>query len=128
VCVFLCLCTGISLAYKESYRLSLIKKLRKLSPMLRKREQAPKCGSNEEEEKKCTTVRTVADKTFASSLVSKRHIGLIRLRMRLLMDIFVAGEREEFAGLQKHGMKNHVVSVIYICINFDKHFCTKITY
>jgi hypothetical protein len=35
---------------KESYRLSLIKKLRKLSPMLLKREQAPKCGSNEEED------------------------------------------------------------------------------
>jgi hypothetical protein len=33
---------------KESYRLSLIKKLRKLSPMLQKREQAPKCWSNEE--------------------------------------------------------------------------------
>jgi 3-polyprenyl-4-hydroxybenzoate decarboxylase len=37
---------------KESYRLSLIKKLKKLSPMLQKREQAPKCGSNEEEEEK----------------------------------------------------------------------------
>jgi hypothetical protein len=36
---------------KESYRLSLIKKLRKLSPMHQKREQAPKCGSNEEERK-----------------------------------------------------------------------------
>jgi hypothetical protein len=33
---------------KESYRLSLIKKLRKLSPVLQKREQAPKCGSIEE--------------------------------------------------------------------------------
>jgi hypothetical protein len=31
--------------------MSLIKKLRKLSPMLQKREQAPSCGSNEEEEK-----------------------------------------------------------------------------
>jgi hypothetical protein len=29
-----------------------MKKLRKLSPMLQKREQTPKCGSNEEEEKK----------------------------------------------------------------------------
>jgi hypothetical protein len=28
--------------------MSLIKKLRKLSPILQKREQAPKCGSNEE--------------------------------------------------------------------------------
>jgi hypothetical protein len=35
----------------ESYRLSLIKKLRILSPMLQKREQAPACGSNEEEKK-----------------------------------------------------------------------------
>jgi hypothetical protein len=32
---------------KESYQLFLIKKLRKLSPMLQKREQTPKCGSNE---------------------------------------------------------------------------------
>jgi hypothetical protein len=38
---------------KESYRLPLIKKLRKLSLMLQKREQAPKCGSNEEEKKYC---------------------------------------------------------------------------
>jgi hypothetical protein len=37
---------------KESYRLSLMKKLRRLSPMLQKQEQAPKCGSNEEEGKK----------------------------------------------------------------------------
>jgi hypothetical protein len=29
----------------------MIKKLRKLSPMLQKREQAPKCGSNEEGKK-----------------------------------------------------------------------------
>jgi hypothetical protein len=36
---------------KEFYRLSLIKKLRKLSPMLQKREQVPKCGSNEEGKK-----------------------------------------------------------------------------
>jgi hypothetical protein len=34
---------------KESYRLSLIKKLRKLSPKLQKREQAPKCRIKEEE-------------------------------------------------------------------------------
>jgi hypothetical protein len=31
--------------------MSLIKKLRKLSPMLQKREQALKCGSNEEGKK-----------------------------------------------------------------------------
>jgi hypothetical protein len=37
---------------KESYPLFLIKKLRKLSPMLQKREQAPKCRNNEEERKK----------------------------------------------------------------------------
>jgi hypothetical protein len=41
---------------KESYRMSLIKKLRKLSPMLQKREQAPKCGSNEEEKKICLPI------------------------------------------------------------------------
>jgi hypothetical protein len=58
VCAFLCLCTGREALRradhpsKESYRLSLIKKLRKLSPMLQKREQPPKCGSNEEEEEK----------------------------------------------------------------------------
>jgi hypothetical protein len=34
---------------KESYLLSLMKKLRKLSPVLQKREQTPKRGSNEEE-------------------------------------------------------------------------------
>jgi hypothetical protein len=55
VCAFLCLCVQTEALRradhpsKESYRLSLIKKLRKLSPMLQKREQAPKCGSNEEE-------------------------------------------------------------------------------
>jgi hypothetical protein len=46
---------------KESYRLSLIKKLRKLSLMLRKREQAHKCGSYEEGEK-----RTVLKDVFPS--------------------------------------------------------------
>jgi hypothetical protein len=57
VCVFLCLCTSREALRradhpsKESYRLFLIKKLRKFSPMLQKREQAPKCGSNEEEKK-----------------------------------------------------------------------------
>jgi hypothetical protein len=43
---------------KESYRLSLSKKLRKLSHMLQKREQAPKCGINEEEKK---SVKPVPD-------------------------------------------------------------------
>jgi hypothetical protein len=38
---------------KESYRLPLIKKLRKLSPKLHKREQAPKRGSNEEGKINC---------------------------------------------------------------------------
>jgi hypothetical protein len=52
VCVFLCLCTGRGLAMSWSpvqgvLPISLIKKLRKLSPMLQKREQAPKCGSKE---------------------------------------------------------------------------------
>jgi hypothetical protein len=57
VCAFLCLCTGreaLRLAdhpSKESYRLSPIKKLRKLNPMLQKQEQAPKCGSNKEGKK-----------------------------------------------------------------------------
>jgi hypothetical protein len=54
VCAFFCFCVQVEALRradhpsKESYRLSLIKKLRKLSPMLEKREQALKCGSNEE--------------------------------------------------------------------------------
>jgi hypothetical protein len=57
VCAFFCVCVEVEALRradhpsKESYRLSLIKKLRKLSPMLQKWEQAPKCGSNEEEKK-----------------------------------------------------------------------------
>jgi hypothetical protein len=55
MCAFFCVCVQVEALRradhpsKESYQLSLIKKLRKLSPMLQKREQAPKCGSNEEE-------------------------------------------------------------------------------
>jgi hypothetical protein len=55
VCAFLCVYVQVEALLradhppKESHRLSLIKKLRKLSPMLLKREQAPKFGSNEEE-------------------------------------------------------------------------------
>jgi hypothetical protein len=71
VCVFLCFCTGREALRradhpsKESYRLSLIKKLRELSPILQKREQAHKCGSNEEEKIYCTVmavlVRDITD-------------------------------------------------------------------
>jgi hypothetical protein len=55
VCAFFCVCVQVAALRradhpsKESYRLSLIKKLRTLNPMLQKREKAPKCGSNEEE-------------------------------------------------------------------------------
>jgi hypothetical protein len=55
VCAFFCVCVQVEALQradhpsKESYWLSLIKKLRKLSSMLQKREKAPKCGSNEEE-------------------------------------------------------------------------------
>jgi hypothetical protein len=57
VCAFFCVYVQVKALRradhpsKESYRLSLIKKLRKLSPMLQKREQAPKCGSNKEGKK-----------------------------------------------------------------------------
>jgi hypothetical protein len=57
VCPFFCVCVQVEALRranhpsKETYRLSLIKKLRKLSPMLQKREQAPTCGSNEEGKK-----------------------------------------------------------------------------
>jgi hypothetical protein len=53
VCAFFCVCVQVEALRradhpsKESYRMSLINKPRKLSPMLQKREQAPKCGSNE---------------------------------------------------------------------------------
>jgi hypothetical protein len=55
VYAFFCVCVQVEALRradhpsKESYRLSLIKKLRKLRPVLQKREQAPKCGSNKEE-------------------------------------------------------------------------------
>jgi hypothetical protein len=65
VCAFFCVCVQVEALRrvdhpsKESYRLSLIKKLRKLSPMLQKREQAPKCGSNEEEKKTVNSAFTL---------------------------------------------------------------------
>jgi hypothetical protein len=55
MCVFFCVCVQVEALRRadhpsnESYRLSLNKKLRKFSPILQKGEQAPKCGSNEEE-------------------------------------------------------------------------------
>jgi hypothetical protein len=58
VCAFFCVCVQLEALRradhpsKESYRLSLIKKLRKLSPIFQKREQAHKCGSNKEEGRK----------------------------------------------------------------------------
>jgi hypothetical protein len=53
VCAFFCVYVQVEALQRadhpseESYRLSLIKKLRKLSPVLQKRERAPKCGINE---------------------------------------------------------------------------------
>jgi hypothetical protein len=57
VCEFFCVCVQVEALRraahpsKESYRLSLIKKLRKLSPMLQKREEAPKCVGATRKEK-----------------------------------------------------------------------------
>jgi hypothetical protein len=54
VCVFFCVCVQVEALRwanhpsKESYRLSLIKK-QETQPYAPKREQAPKCGSKEEE-------------------------------------------------------------------------------
>jgi hypothetical protein len=54
VCAFFCVYVQVEALRradhpsKESYRLSLIKKLRKLSPMLQKREQAPGVGATRE--------------------------------------------------------------------------------
>jgi hypothetical protein len=62
MCAFFCVCIQVEALRrvdypsKESYRLSLIKKLRKLSPMLQKWEQAPKCGSNKEEKSICISI------------------------------------------------------------------------
>jgi hypothetical protein len=53
VCAFFCVRVQIEALRradhpsKEPYRLSLIKKTEETRPMLQKREQAPKCGSNE---------------------------------------------------------------------------------
>jgi hypothetical protein len=55
VCAFFYVCVQVEALRradhppKGSYRLSVIKKLRKLSPMLQKWTQAPTCGSNEGE-------------------------------------------------------------------------------
>jgi hypothetical protein len=57
VCAFFCVYVQVEALRradhpsKESYRVSLIKKLRKLGPMLQKREQAPKCAGKKEEKK-----------------------------------------------------------------------------
>jgi hypothetical protein len=54
VCVFFCVCVEVEALRradhpsKESYRLSLIIKLRKLSPMFQSGSKLPKYGSNEE--------------------------------------------------------------------------------
>jgi hypothetical protein len=62
----------------ESYRLSLIKKLRKLSPTLQKAgassqvwEQARKCGSNEEG-KKIHTTRTSSNYSATANLYNSQ--------------------------------------------------------
>jgi hypothetical protein len=62
---------------KESYRLSLIKKLRKLSPMLQKREQALRWGSNEEE-KNNKRARNFM-RSLVSSPFSTTHLSNILL-------------------------------------------------
>jgi hypothetical protein len=82
VCAFFCVCVQVEALRwadhpsKESYRLSLIKKLRKLSPMLQKREQALKCGSKEEEKRivllSVLLWKLVADLLLISDLRSLR--------------------------------------------------------
>jgi hypothetical protein len=66
MCAFFCVCVQVEALRradhpsKESYRLSSIKKLRKLSPILQKRKQAPKYGSNEEEKERMKTDTVVS--------------------------------------------------------------------
>jgi hypothetical protein len=65
VCAFFCGCVQVEALWqadhpsKESYQLSLIKKLRKLSPVLQKQEQAPKCVGATREKKKCVLYRYI---------------------------------------------------------------------
>jgi hypothetical protein len=77
VCVFFCVCVQVEALrwanhpFKESYRLSFIKKLRKLSPKLQKREQAPTCGSNEEEKKYGVTAHHTSKESYRLWMIKK---------------------------------------------------------
>jgi hypothetical protein len=103
VCVFLCLCTGrVALrradhSNKESYRLSLIKKLRKLSPMLQKPEQAPKCGSNEEEKKTDLEIRFRTYTAVLVCFVSKSMHGKKRLKLFEIIHLYLTREITEIS-------------------------------
>jgi hypothetical protein len=83
---------------KEPYRLSLIKKLRKLSPMPQKREQAPKCGSNEEEKK-------LRINSLELSLRPRCHVFIIMYKSRITS--------EEFYLLRYNAMQS-VVNYFYL--------------
>jgi hypothetical protein len=51
---------------------------------------------------------TMSHEKFSFLLLPKRHIGLVRLRIRLMMAVFVAGEGENFAVRQAGFMVSEV--------------------
>jgi hypothetical protein len=69
---------------KESYRLSLIKKLRKLSPMLQKREQAPKCVEATRKEKKIGRKRHAGYAQYTYTCLMFSLLSLIKNRRKFM--------------------------------------------
>jgi hypothetical protein len=64
VYIFFCVCVQLEALrwanhpFKESYRLSLIKKLRKLSPMLQSGNKLPSMGATRKKNKNCVISRS----------------------------------------------------------------------